>query len=136
MSGMTARDGVAVWPYFGLVVLLSLPFYVLGATGAALPFAPALPVSAMMAVVPVFVLSLARAITEKPGQQGHAYPLLAARHPALGAAVVPGVVWALWHVIPFALMGRGAGWVLWHGVAVAVIVYRCGPATLRRSGSG
>lgn len=32
--------------YFGLVLILSLPFYALGLTAATLPFASALPLSA------------------------------------------------------------------------------------------
>ena len=47
------KDGAA-WLFFGLVLILSLPFfYVLGATGAALPFVPALPISAVMVCVPM-----------------------------------------------------------------------------------
>ena len=33
---------VSAGQYFGMVLILSLPFYALGFTGAALPFAPAL----------------------------------------------------------------------------------------------
>ena len=39
--------------FFGLVLILSLPFYALGVAGNALPFAPALPISALMAIVPM-----------------------------------------------------------------------------------
>jgi hypothetical protein len=46
------------WQFFGLVLLLSLPFYALGALSAALPFAEALPLSALMAVVPVIAKCL------------------------------------------------------------------------------
>ena len=35
----------------------------------------------------------------------------AERPRTLTTALVLGVVWALWHVIPYALMGRGAGWI-------------------------
>ena len=38
--------------FFAPVVILSLPFYALGITEAPLPFAPALPISALMAIVP------------------------------------------------------------------------------------
>ncbi len=39
--------------FFGLVLILSLPFYALGIAGNALPFASALPISALMAIVPM-----------------------------------------------------------------------------------
>lgn len=181
--------------YFGRVPVLSLPFYALGATGAALPFAPALPVSALMASVPIIaalslvwhqngaaaagsllnsafnlrtipgagwivfamcVLPVAFALTgglvwlsgtvlpnlivlpastiipafalfflgaagEELGWQGYAYPTLWQTHSVPGAALILGVVWAVWHVIPLRMMGRGADWILWHSAAMVLM---------------
>ena len=175
------------WLYFALVLILSLPFYALGTTGASLPFAPALPISAIMAMLPMiaaallvwrrgkgravirffrqsfavqgvrhmrwiiaslvimpvafaltaglvwlsgttlptlqsvrapmilasFALFFIGAVGEEIGWQGYAYPSLTKRYSALQAALIIGVVWGLWHVIPFALMGRSAGWIIW-----------------------
>jgi uncharacterized protein len=179
------------WQYFGLVLILSLPFYALGVTGSALPFASALPLSALMAIVPTvaavvlvyrhggragirpfltnlfdfhsiktagwiiaagfmplafaltaglvwlsgtplprlqllpvsaiipaFALFFIGAVGEELGWQGYAYPALAKHHSALTAALIIGIIWALWHVIPFALMGRGAGWIVWHSLGM------------------
>lgn len=187
-------DRAAGW-FFGLVVILSLPFYLLGATGAALPFAQALPISALMACVPAIVsmamiarqagggaaaglfasafclrgisglgwgllalgtMPLAFAVTggavwlfgsglpaliplpastvisafamfflgalaEEIGWQGYAYPRLRKHHSALSAALMIGAVWALWHVVPFMLAGRGANWILWHGMGMVLM---------------
>ena len=178
--------------FFGLVLILSLPFYALGATGTALPFASALPISALMAVVPMFaalilvtrqsgaqaarglfasvfrvrvtwwalvalgfmpvafavtggivwlsgavlpslqvlpvsaiipafVLFFIGAVAEEIGWQGYAYPALSRQHSALSAALIIGVVWALWHVIPFALMGRSAGWIIWQSLGMVLM---------------
>lgn len=188
---MKAVNDTDAWRFFGLVLLLSLPFYALGGTGAALPLASALPLSALMAVVPMiaalvliwrqggasgsrtflakaldfsgvtgvgwvvafafmpvafgltaglvwlsgtplpalhllpisaiipaFGLFLIGAVTEELGWQGYACPALAKRHSALTAALIIGMVWALWHVIPFTLMGRSAGWIIWHSLAI------------------
>ena len=189
---MTAATGA--WRFFGLVLVLSLPFYALGVTGAALPFASALPLSALGAVVPMvaalvlirrdggfdatktflanafnfsgtsgvgwviaagfmpfaffltaglvwlsgtplpalqvlpvsaiipaFALFFIGAVGEEMGWQGYAYPALAKHQSALTAALVIGVVWALWHVIPLALMGRGAGWIFWHSLVIVLM---------------
>ena len=65
------------------------------------------------------------AIGEELGWQGYAFPELSTRYSALGAALILGVFWALWHVIPFIEVGRGADWILWHGlsmVAMRVII--------------
>jgi uncharacterized protein len=181
--------------FFSLVLILSLPFYALGLTSGALPFAPALPISAVMACVPmiaalvlvtrqsgvaaagalfiaafdtrsipgawwmvvalgfvplafaltggmvwlsgaavprlhlspasvalpVLALFFLGAVGEEIGWQGYAFPRLHGRHSALTAALIIGVVWALWHVIPFALMGRSAGWIVWHGAAMVLM---------------
>jgi membrane protease YdiL (CAAX protease family) len=181
--------------FFGLVLILSLPFYALGLTHTALPFAAALPLSALMAVVPMcaaFILVLRKrgaiaagtlfmsafhirtiphvrwaviatafmpvafavtagmvwlsgtalpalhllpltaiipafalffigAVGEELGWQGYAFPALTKRHSALTAALIIGTVWALWHIIPFALMGRSAEWIIWQSVGMVLM---------------
>ena len=181
--------------FFGLVLILSLPFYALGVAGNSLPFAPALPLSALMAIVPMiaalgliirqsgpaaagalfksafdftripnecwvllslsfmpvafaltcgiirlsgttlptlhllplsvtlpaFALFFLGAAAEEIGWQGYAFPRLNQRHFALTAAVIVGVVWALWHVIPFRLMGHSTEWILWQGAGMVLM---------------
>jgi membrane protease YdiL (CAAX protease family) len=192
---MTLDDDRAARWFFGLVAFLSLPFYLLGASGAALPFARALPISALMAcvpaivamilttheagslaaaglfanafrlrsvcdlrwcllafcampaafavtggavwlfmsglpaltplpvsaVVPAFAMFFLGALAEEIGWQGYAYPRLRKHHSALSAAVMIGVFWALWHVVPFVLSGRGANWIFWHGLGMVLM---------------
>lgn len=72
-----------------------------------------------------FLIFLAGAIGEELGWQGYAYSALTARWTPLEAAVLLGVFWALWHVIPFVEMGRSADWIFWHclsTVALRVII--------------
>ncbi len=175
--------------FFCLVLFLSAPFYALGLTGAALPFAPALPISALMAcvpmaaalllaprhhdrlalafpmrpfhklrwiaaslaimpaafaltagilwlsgtslpaptllpigaVLPAFALFFLGAVGEEVGWQSYAFPALVAGHTALNAALIIGIFWALWHVIPFAVMGRSAAWILGHSAAMVLM---------------
>lgn len=59
------------------------------------------------------------ALAEELGWQAYAYPLM--RGPALRAALVLGAVWALWHLVPFLLMGRAPGWVLWHSLSIVAM---------------
>lgn len=181
--------------FFGLVLLLSLPFYAVGVAHMALPFAAALPLSALMAIVPMigalaliahnrgalsagmlftsafrfrlipslgwaviatafmpaaftltagmvwlsgtalptlnllslsaiisaFALFFVGAVGEELGWQGYAFPALTEHHSALTAALIIGVVWGLWHVIPFALMGRSAGWIIWQSAGMVLM---------------
>ena len=183
------------WWFFGLVLILSLPFYALGATSATLPFVPALPISALGAcvpmiaavvlvgrqsgasaaralfasafsvrtipnpwwalvamaimplafgvtgalvwlsgaamptlhllpasvIIPAFALFFLGAVGEEVGWQGYAFPALAGPQSALKAALIIGVFWALWHVVPFSLMGRSATWIIWQGLGMVLM---------------
>ena len=181
--------------FFGLVLILSLPFFALGVAGNSLPFAPAFPLSALMAIVPMIavlgliirqsgpaaagtlfksafdftripngwwvlsslsIMPVTFALTcgiiwlsgttlpalhllplsailpafaqfflgaaaEEIGWQGYAFPRLNQRYSVLTAALIVGVVWALWHVIPFALMGHSAAWIFWQGAGMVLM---------------
>ncbi len=61
------------------------------------------------------------AIGEELGWQGYAYPALRRSYTAMGAALIIGVVWAAWHVLPFAQLGRGVGWILWHSLSAVAL---------------
>lgn len=180
------------WAYFGLLVVLSLPFWVIGAVfGGFLPKSLPLdlPVSALMAVNPCLAASMLtyrdhgwkgvkallrravdiRRITRKTwylpmlllwpatvilayavmrlmgtplpdpripvsivpilglvfalsaageelGWQGYAFAPLENRWNALGAAVIVGAVWAVWHMVPFAQSHRPRAWIVWQTV--------------------
>lgn len=94
-----------------------LEFGVLRSTGAG----PPLPQIALGEAMFFFAAFFVGAIGEELGWQGYLYPALRARLSALGAALVVGVVWALWHVIPFAQLGRGADWILWHSLSAVAL---------------
>jgi uncharacterized protein len=173
--------------FFILVFVLSVPFYVLGVTGARLPGIPTLPASALMGFVPAiaalilvhrqrggegvvaflkstflykrnrgvgwiivallfmpvicvlefgvlrltgsgvpipqiepiqaifyFIAFFIAAIGEELGWQGYAYPGLRTSQTVLGSALILGIVWALWHLIPFVEMGHSTSWIFWH----------------------
>ena len=184
----------SLWVFFLLVLLLSIPFYGLGAAGGRLPILTVLPISALMVCTPMFaaliliyrerraegvtellkraldfgrirsmwwclvavcllpivaglqyavlrligttfptplfafadaplffVMFFVGAIGEELGWQGYAFPELSTRHSALAAALILGVFWALWHVIPFVQLGRSANWILWHGLSIIAL---------------
>jgi uncharacterized protein len=180
--------------FFLLVLLLSVPFYLLGAMGGRLPMLTAQPASALMAFMPMiaalilvyrvhgshgassllkralyfdwirgirwylvavcllpivallqygalhligtglpapqfaieatplfFVMYFVGAVGEEIGWQGYAYPALRTYYSALIAAVILGVYWALWHVIPFIQIGRPTDWIFWHGLSIVAL---------------
>lgn len=183
----TDQTFASSWLFFLLVIFLSIPFYVLGAAGNSLPIATFLPMSALMAFVPmiaalilvyresgvtgaktflsraldyrrisgvgwvlaalllmpiVFLLAYGAlriegralpdakyfsvaemiafalmffvgAIGEELGWQGYSFAGARKRCSALKAALIIGAIWALWHVIPYAQMGRSIDWIIW-----------------------
>ena len=64
-------------------------------------------------------LFLLAAIAEELGWQAYAWPRM--RGPALRSALLLGGIWALWHLVPFVVMGRPASWIVPH-LAMAVLM--------------
>ena len=99
-------------------VAFALTCGIIWLSGTSLPTLNLLPLSATL---PAFALFFLGAAAEEIGWQGYAFPRLNQRHSALTAAVIVGVVWALWHVIPFGLMGHSAAWIFWQGVGMVLM---------------
>lgn len=130
----------ALWR--GLADVHRVPLLWLGVTVLAMPFAltvsrlwAGLGVSPLpWADVPLMVaLYLPGAVLEEIGWTGFATPRAQARLGVLGAGIVIGVVWALWHVVPWAwAQGHDWSWVL--GQCVATVALRLHLGVLYRRG--
>jgi len=99
-----------------------LQYGVLRVSGAALADPQFFPIAEILAF---FLMFFVGAIGEELGWQGYAFARLRDRWSALATGLILGVVWALWHVIPFAEMGRSGDWIVWHclsTVAMRVII--------------
>lgn len=110
-----------------IIALLFLPaicvfeFGIIRLTGIAVPF----PQVTSGEVLFFFAAFFIGAIGEEAGWQGYAYPALRSRHSVMKSAVILGVIWALWHVIPFIQLGRSGEWIMWHSlsaVAMRIII--------------
>lgn len=72
----------------------------------------------VLGALPIFfVMFLVGAIGEELGWQGYAYDRMEARSGAIEAALVLGVIWAVWHVIPYLQTRHVAEWTAWHLLA-------------------
>ena len=79
------------------------------------------PTLSLAAFVFGFTLYFFGAILEELGWMGYAIDPLQRRYGFLTASVGLGVLWWLWHVIPYHVTGRSTEWILWHGFTTVII---------------
>ncbi len=92
---------------YGLLRLLDMP----------LP-EPQLRLELVAILLLVFLFSAA---CEQIGWTGYVADPLQERWGVLRASIVVGVVWALWHVVPYLQAGHTLNWVLWQCVATVAL---------------
>lgn len=105
---------VTSWIWY-LPVLLLMPFlaalsYVLlRVIGTSLPD-PRIPLLHAGALLLVFCIA---GLAEEIGWSGYTTDPLQQKWGALQAAIIIGLVWGAWHIIPLAQVGRGPRWIDW-----------------------
>jgi len=67
-----------------------------------------------------FAVFFVAALGEEVGWQGYAIGPLQEQWNVLTASIILGIVWTLWHVIPFIQMGRTPTWIVWHGLSMVM----------------
>jgi hypothetical protein len=65
-----------------------------------------------------FAVFFIAALGEEVGWQGYAMDPLQDRWNALTASIIVGIVWAVWHFVPFVQMDRTPAWIAWHGTSM------------------
>lgn len=90
--------GIAILAY-GLMCLLQLP----------LPT----PQFQVLSTLVMFFAFLIAALGEEIGWTGYAIDPMQDRWNALQASILLGVVWAVWHIVPFAQADRSPTWIAW-----------------------
>ena len=103
---------------FFMPVAFGLQYGVIRLFGVALPDVEGIRITAILAY---FVMFFVGAVGEEIGWQGYGFAGLRERASALNAALVLGVVWPFWHVIPFALMGRSGDWIIWQCLVIILL---------------
>lgn len=67
-----------------------------------------------------FAVFFVAALGEEVGWQGYAIDRLQDRWNALTASILVGIVWAVWHFVPFIQMGRTPTWIAWQGTSMVI----------------
>ena len=106
-------------------IILFFEFGILRITGAAIPD-PSFSASSTLLLCALFSVA---AIGEEVGWQGYAAILLQKQYTALTSSLILGVVWAIWHVVPFLQASRSPSWIGWQCLTMLpariIIVWLC-----------
>ena len=90
----------------------ALAFLASWAMGTAIPAPQIAVVRALVLAVFFFV----GAMSEELGWSGYALEPMIARFGSLGAALLLGAAWALWHLVPLLQAHRSMAWIAWWGL--------------------
>lgn len=115
------RVKAKIWylPTFLLMpCIMVLSYVVMRLMGVALP-APQLSLATTLILFVVFFVA---AVGEELGWSGYAIDPLQQRFGALGGALVLGLVWAVWHLIPLLSVQRSLTWIAWW--SLSTVAYR------------
>ena len=74
---------------------------------------PTVPAVSFLVLPVLFVVFFISALGEELGWSGYVIDPLQERGSALWAAIVVGVVWAIWHFVPLVQAHRSPGWIAW-----------------------
>lgn len=103
--------------FLGNPLVFFLSYVIMRFTGSPLP---ALEIPLFMAPL-FFIIFFFGAIGEEIGWMGYAMEPLENRWGSFRAALVIGVVWAVWHFIPDMQLGHPLSWVLWHRLGTVAL---------------
>ena len=115
-----ARVPNPVWIFVAIAFMpgvLAGAYLLMRLTGQPLPE----PVIALQMLPPFLVVFFIAGVAEELGWQAYAYDRLERRMPALQAALVLGLVWTGWHIIPYFQTGHDALWVFWHSLVTVLL---------------
>jgi uncharacterized protein len=115
------RVKAKIW-YLPTILLMPcvmvLSYVVMRLMGVALP----VPQFSLVTTLILFVVFFVGAVGEELGWSGYAIDPLQDRFGALGGALVLGVVWVVWHLIPLLSVQRSLTWIAWW--SLTTVAYR------------
>jgi len=106
-----------------LLIIFLMPVVMLLAYGLMQLAGPPLPeahTSLLAALLFCFVFFVG-AIGEEIGWTGYVLAPLQHRWGALGASIILGVVWAIWHIIPYAQALHPPSWIVWQCISTVLL---------------
>lgn len=107
--------------YIAIVLLMPaialLSYWYVKTTGVLLP----LPPLSLLSICIFFIAYFIGAIGEEVGWSGYLIDPLQNRYSALKASIIVGVVWAIWHIIPWSQAHQTTAWIVWQSIATVFL---------------
>ncbi len=101
--------------------ILTISYIIMLILGMPLPE----PKIVLMEIPIFFVVFFIGAVCEEIGWSGYAIDRLKDKWGAVGGALIIGVIWAVWHIIPYIQTDHTTTWVVWHTILTIIerIIY-------------
>ena len=98
---------------FVMPVIAVLSYWYMKMTGAMLPE----PQTPLLFAFIYFFIFLIAAIGEEVGWSGYAIDPMQNKWGALKASIILGLVWAIWHIIPYSQAHQTPIWIVWQSIS-------------------
>ncbi|MEQ1676426.1 MAG: type II CAAX endopeptidase family protein [Chitinophagaceae bacterium] len=102
---------------FLMPVIALLSFWYMNITGGIAPEPQPSPLSVFI----FFFIYFIGAIGEELGWSGYMIGPLQDRYGAFSAGIIAGIVWAVWHIIPWSQAHQSAAWIAWQCIATVFL---------------
>ncbi len=102
---------------FLMPILALLSYGYMKITGAILSE----PSLSFLAVFLFFFIYFMGAIGEELGWSGYVIDSLQNKYGALKASIILGIIWSLWHIIPWSQAHQSTNWIVWQGIGTVFL---------------
>ncbi len=102
---------------FLMPIITILSYFFTKLTGLLIPESQ----TSVLSILIFFGVYFIGAIGEEIGWSGYAVNPLQNRHGALKASVILGVIWAVWHIIPWSQTHQTPVWIVWQSASTAFL---------------
>ena len=102
---------------FLMPVIMLMSYWLMQMAGASLP-KPQIP---LLSAFLFFFIFLIGAIGEEVGWSGYAIDPMQNKWGALKASIILGLVWAIWHIIPYSQAHQSFMWIIWQCIGTVFL---------------
>ncbi|MFM9910781.1 MAG: CPBP family intramembrane glutamic endopeptidase [Chitinophagaceae bacterium] len=102
---------------FLLPTIALLSYWYVKFTGALLP----LPALSLLSICIFFIVYFIGAIGEEIGWSGYIINPMQNKYGALKASIIVGIIWAVWHIIPYYQAHQTTTWIIWQCISTVLL---------------